>query len=163
MINLWENRFLSRGGRLILLKSVLHSIPVYWASIAYIPKGNLTKIRKMCFFFLRTSSKKSEGIPRAKWKMIARPKEIGGWRIKNLDHFSKALATMTMWRCIQNPESLWGREILSKYFPGNSITEWMRSTEKTYKNGSIGWKEMTLAYPLIGQWIAWKIGNRSQV
>ena len=68
-----------------------------------------------------------------------------------------------MWRCIQNPESLWGREILSKYFPGNSITEWMRSTEKTYKNGSIGWKAMTLAYPLIGKWIAWKIGNKNRV
>ena len=145
------------------MKEVLHSIPVYWASIAYIPKGILTKIRKMCFSFLWTTSKKSEGIPLAKWKFIAKPKELGGWGIKNLELFNKALAAKTMWRCIQNPESLWGRVIISKYYPGNNITEWMRSPEKTHKNGSIGWKAMTLAYPLIGKWIAWKIGNGSQV
>ena len=45
-VSSWENKFLSRGGRLVLIKAFLQSIPVFWASIAYIPKGILTKIRK---------------------------------------------------------------------------------------------------------------------
>ena len=42
IINIWANRFLSKGGRLIFLKAMLQSILVYWASIAYIPKGILS-------------------------------------------------------------------------------------------------------------------------
>ena len=40
-IGCWTNKFLSIGGRLVLLKAILQSIPVYWATIAYILKGIL--------------------------------------------------------------------------------------------------------------------------
>ena len=45
-VSAWGNKFLSKGGRMVLIKAVIQSIPVYWDSIAYIPKGILTKIRK---------------------------------------------------------------------------------------------------------------------
>ena len=61
-----------------MLKAVLQSIPVYWASIAYIPKGILTKIRKLCFSFLWTASKQNDGISLVKWKTLALPKKLGG-------------------------------------------------------------------------------------
>jgi len=66
----------------VLLKVILQSIPVYWASITYIPKGFLTKIRKKCFSFLRTTSNQAEGIPLVKWRVIALPKELGGWGVR---------------------------------------------------------------------------------
>ena len=162
-INIWENRSLSRGGRLILLKAVLQSIIVYWASIAYIPKGILTKIRKLCFSFLSTTNKQLEGIALANWKTLAKPKKLGGWGIKNIDVFNKYLAAKTLHRFIQNPETLWGKVILTKYCSNNSITEWLRNPDKTFRNGSIGWKEMVLAYPLIGHWIGWQIGDGRKV
>ena len=73
-IKLWTNHFLSRGGILVLLKVVLQSIPVYWESISYIPRGILTKIRNKCFSFLWIASKQSFGIPLAKWTTLALPK-----------------------------------------------------------------------------------------
>ena len=58
-ISMWTNRFLSRGRKLVLLKFMLQSIPVYWESISYIPKGILAKIRKKILSFLwKASSKK---------------------------------------------------------------------------------------------------------
>ena len=123
-----------------MLKAVLQSSPVYWASIAYIPKGILTKIRKLCFSFLWTASKQSEGISLANWKTLARPKKLGGWGIEILDLFTKYLAAKTLRRLIQNPETRWGRVIMAKYFNDNSISEWIRNLDKTYTNGSIGWK-----------------------
>ena len=42
-VSLWTNIFIFRGSRLVLLKAILQSIPVYWVSIAYIPKGILKK------------------------------------------------------------------------------------------------------------------------
>ena len=43
------------------------------------------------------------------------------------------------------------------------ITYWIRCPNKTFKNGSDGWKSMVLAFPLIGTWIAWEIGNGKNV
>ena len=51
-IGCWTYKFLSRGGRLVLLKEVLQSILVYWATIAYIQKGILQKPRNKFFSFL---------------------------------------------------------------------------------------------------------------
>ena len=46
----WSYRWLSRGGKLILIKSVLEALPVYWMHF-WIPVGIIEKIRKICFKF----------------------------------------------------------------------------------------------------------------
>ena len=43
-INHWCNRLLSLGGRFILAKSVLESLPVYWLALAHIPLSVLNKL-----------------------------------------------------------------------------------------------------------------------
>jgi hypothetical protein len=50
-INSWCNRWLSLGGRFILVKSVLQNIPVFWLSLAKIPRYILDKIRQRVFTF----------------------------------------------------------------------------------------------------------------
>ena len=121
------------------------------------------KIRKKYFSFLWTISKQVEGIPLVKWRVIYLPKELGGWGVKNLELFCKSLAAKTLWRLFQNPGSLWGRIILSKYCSSLSLTDWIRSPVKTHKNGSIGWNALIVAYLLVGNWTAWKIGDGKHV
>ena len=53
--------------------------------------------------------------------------------------------------------------VCSKYLINMETTDWIRSPNKTYKNGSVGWKAMVLAFPLIGTWIAWEIGNGKSI
>ena len=43
------------------------------------------------------------------------------------------------------------------------ITDWIKSPNKSFKNGSVGWKSMVLAFPLIDTWIAWEIGNGKSI
>ena len=38
---MWSHRWLSRASRLVLVKSVLEAIPVYWMSLSWIPKVTL--------------------------------------------------------------------------------------------------------------------------
>ena len=95
-IGCWTYKSLSRGGRLVLFKAVLQSIPVYWATIAYISEGILQKLRKKFFSFLWSTKRHSEGVPLAKWKLIASPKELGGWGIKKLYLFCQSLAPKTL-------------------------------------------------------------------
>lgn len=49
------NKWLFRVGRLVLYKYVLESILVYWASLTWIPKGNLNKIKKISLRYLWVS------------------------------------------------------------------------------------------------------------
>ena len=43
-VGFWGHQFLSIGGRLILAKSVLEGIPVYWYSLAWIPRAIIRRI-----------------------------------------------------------------------------------------------------------------------
>jgi len=140
-------KFLSRGGRLVLLKPILQSIPVYWDTISYIPKGILQKLRKKFFSFLWFSNKDSKGVPLARWKILANPKDLGGWGIINSFLFCKYLEAKSQWHIIKNPETPLGRVLISKYYPNGSILEWIRKRDKSFKNGSIGWKALVLAFP----------------
>lgn len=56
-LDIWYHKYLSRAGRLVLIKVVLEATPVYWMSLAWIPW--------------------------AKWDLLSIPKKWGGWGIKN--------------------------------------------------------------------------------
>lgn len=43
----WKGRFISRGGRLLLMNSVLSSIPIYFMSVFLLPKWVLNRIDKI--------------------------------------------------------------------------------------------------------------------
>jgi hypothetical protein len=113
-INCWCHRWLSRGGRLVLVKSVLESILVYWLSIAHIPKSIIERIHRKCSSFLWIGSKEKDGIPLVKWSRIATLKEFGGWGLKKLHIFEQALAAKSLWRLLFN-KGLWGKVMRAKY------------------------------------------------
>ena len=52
----WTHKLLSLGGKLILVQSVLSSLPVYWLGLAPIPASILHKLRSIMFAFLWGSS-----------------------------------------------------------------------------------------------------------
>eukprot|EP00253_Pinus_taeda_P033341 PITA_33341 len=57
----WNHRFLSRVSHLVVIKSILEATPVYWMSLAWIPKGILAQIQNICCRFLWNGYK--EGKP----------------------------------------------------------------------------------------------------
>jgi len=52
IINSWSHKSLSRAGILVLIKSVLLTILVYWISLGWVPIGIINKIRRICSNFL---------------------------------------------------------------------------------------------------------------
>jgi hypothetical protein len=57
-INNWTFRWLSLGGRLILVKDVLQSIHVYWFSLAKVPTSIIHKIQQLMAICLWRGEKK---------------------------------------------------------------------------------------------------------
>ena len=90
-ILIWVNRLLSQGGRLIVLKSILESIPVYWNSIMAIPKGVLQKICKICFQCLWVGKHLQGVLHLVHWSMIATLKEFDRWALKEIFLYAQAL------------------------------------------------------------------------
>ena len=67
------------AGRLVLIKSVIEAIPVYWMELAYITKKMLNNINKLCLHYIWLGKQDDAHIFIVKWDMISCPKIDGGW------------------------------------------------------------------------------------
>lgn len=75
----WNHRFLSRAGQLVLIKSVLEATPMYWMTLAWIPRGILAHIQQIYCRFLWNGYKEGKPYAWVGWKQIALPKSgVGG-------------------------------------------------------------------------------------
>eukprot|EP00253_Pinus_taeda_P004076 PITA_04076 len=161
-ISHWSFKWLSRARRLTLIKSVLMAIPVYWATLSWIPKGILEKIRRLCYSFLWAGSKEKTVLPWVAWDKIARPKEWGGWGIKRFPEFSLSLAAKLGWRLI-SMENLWTKVVKRKYIDPTPLEDWISSRDKKLKHSSVIWKATVEAFSVIEQGLAWKVGDGKHV
>jgi hypothetical protein len=103
-IGMWCNRWLTLGGRFTLVKSVLEGQPVYWMALAAIPVSILEKIRKLMFNFLWSGEEGKKHFHLCSWELLAKPKHLGGWGIRNLFLFNSALATNSL---VASPDERW--------------------------------------------------------
>jgi hypothetical protein len=158
----WSHKWLSRAGRLVLVKSVLEAIPVFWMSLSWIPKGTLEAARKLSFRFLWSGKKDTNVTPWVRWKRIAVPKDLGGWGLKNIHVFSKALAAKGGWHLLST-KSLWTKVVIKKYIEPDSLESWIRRTQKSLKGASTIWKAVIKSFPVIEGGLAWKVGNGLRV
>ena len=81
----WTYKLLSLDGRLVLVKSVLTSLAVYWLTLARMPSTILNYIMRYIFNFLWGSSQGKQRYHLFDWNSISRPYTLGGWNIKNLE------------------------------------------------------------------------------
>jgi hypothetical protein len=77
----WNNRHLSIGGRIVLLKSVLYALPVYFLSFFKAPSGIISKLESLFKRFLWGGGVESRKINWVNWDKICREKEDGGWEL----------------------------------------------------------------------------------
>jgi hypothetical protein len=134
------------------MKVVLEAIPVYWMSLSWIPKGILEKIEDSASDLFGQESKDHYTIPWEKWELLARPKALGGWGLKNIFTFAKALAAKSSWRLITT-NNLWTQVVTHKYINPGSLEEWIRRANKTSPNCSIIWKAIIKSFHVIGDGI----------
>ena len=110
-VNFWCNHWISRGGRLVLIKSILEDILVYWHLLDHIPNGILDRIRKVYFNYLWKGSCDYKGSHLKNWKVISLPKDQGGCGIKKNFLFGKSIETKSLWNFLTR-DNLWRRIII---------------------------------------------------
>jgi hypothetical protein len=87
---------------------------------------------------------------------------MGGWGIKNIHFFARALAAKCVWTIVQG-EALWCKVVFQKYIDPLSVEDWIRTPRKSFQNASFIWNTVILSFPLPGNWLVWKVGNGSGV
>ncbi|CAJ2678808.1 unnamed protein product [Trifolium pratense] len=132
----WKSRFLSFGGRLVLLKSVLTSLPVYALSFFKAPSGIISSIESLFIKFFWGGCEDSRKISWVSWKSICLRKEFGGLGVRQLREFNLALLGKWCWRMLVDREGLWFRVLAARYgVEGGRLRVGGR-------RGSVWWREI---------------------
>ena len=80
----WKWLYLSKGGRLTLLKSTLPSLPTYYLSLFTILKAMATRLEHIQRNFLWGSIVECFKFPLVAWEKVCLPRELGGLGVRKL-------------------------------------------------------------------------------
>ncbi|KAG7594282.1 Reverse transcriptase domain [Arabidopsis thaliana x Arabidopsis arenosa] len=78
IISTWTSRFLSYGGRLQLIKSVLMSITNFWSSAFRFPGKCMKEVERLCSAFLWSGPDLKSHSAKIAWQVVCLPKGEGG-------------------------------------------------------------------------------------
>ena len=147
---------------MVLVQSVLSSIPVYWMGLAPLPVSILHKLRSITFAFLWGSSGNTHKYHLVSWSDLSWPKKYEGWGIKNLHWFNIALRLKTFWRVLFS-DNLWHRVLISKYLRQPTVTSWLREKKFNTRGVSAIWRGFIQTLPWMGSHLTWQVGNGNDI
>ena len=110
----WAGKLLSYGDRLVLINSVLSSLPMFLLSFFEVPVG----VRKRLDYFRRRffwqSDQKKRKYFLTKWNIVCRPKDQGGLGIEVLETKNRCLLSKWIFKLL-NEEGVWQELLSNKY------------------------------------------------
>ncbi|GKC45282.1 hypothetical protein Tco_1063004, partial [Tanacetum coccineum] len=109
----WKNKTLSFAGRAQLIRYVLGSMHLYWASVFILPSRLMLELEQVLRGFLWCQGEFKRGKVKVAWDAVCLPKREGGLGIRRLEEFNKALITSHIWSFLSSKESLWVKWIHS--------------------------------------------------
>ncbi|XP_056841665.1 uncharacterized protein LOC130494863 [Raphanus sativus] len=115
-VNGWTGRWLSKGGKEVLIKSILLALPTYVMSTFLLPLEICENIASAIAQFWWSSNPPKRGIHWSKWEKVCLPREDGRIGFRLIHEFNLALLAKQLWRLAQNPDSLVARVLKGRYY-----------------------------------------------
>ena len=106
-IELWTNKFISQGGRLQLIDSILAAIQSYWARFLFFPDKVVKRLSSIFAKFLWAGKLDGKCVYKVAWRDCCYPKIEGGLGLKDLYIWNTAAVLYQLWRIINKADSLW--------------------------------------------------------
>lgn len=106
MISIWKNKLLSQGGRLILIKHVLSSIPIHILSAVTPPKSVIQDIERLIANFFWGESEVGKRRHWIAWANLTRPVSEGGIGIRSIFDIQLALKLKLCWK-VYTKKGVW--------------------------------------------------------
>ena len=151
----WSTKFLSRAGKLVLLKNVVQSIPTYAMSCVLLTKTLGQEIQRiMNAFWWQSNSANSKGIRWLAWDRMCMSKNKGGLGFRDIYGFNLALLGKQCWSLIKRPNTLVTRVLKARYFLSCHLLEASRAGGVSYT-----WSGIWEAKEEMKKGLRWVLGD----
>jgi hypothetical protein len=111
----WKMMYLSKGGRVTLIKSTLSNLPTYFMSLFPLPVGVANRLEKLHWDFLWGGMGEEFKFHLVSWTKVCTLIFEGGLGVWNLLVFNRALLGKWLWRYVHEREAYGGMVVDSKY------------------------------------------------
>lgn len=108
---LWRRQYISKEGRLRLIKSSLSNLPTYTLSLFRIPRGMSSRLERIQRDFIWGGGK----LEKKQVETVCLNKNKGGLGIHNLSTLNSALLGKWSWRFATEEDSTWRKLVVLKY------------------------------------------------
>lgn len=121
-ITSWGGYWLTKGGKIILLKSALSALPIYQASFLLAPKHIMDQISCLLRDFLWKGGRGNHNkMHLENWELVKRPILDGGLQIRDPALSNLSLECKLLWKIYSEPSHLVSETLTSKYAQGISL------------------------------------------
>ncbi|KAG2689159.1 hypothetical protein I3760_09G127200 [Carya illinoinensis] len=148
----WQNRFLSSGTHLLLLRHVLASMPIHLLSVLHAPKAVMTALNCIMSNFFWGSWNGKQKRKWVAWEKICSPIREGGLGLRKLKEVQDSLFMKLAWNLLTG-DSLWANFFKQKYVKNQHVTL------VDQRKGTLFWKHIVGMVPKVlgNSW--WRVRN----
>ncbi|RVW65895.1 Transposon TX1 uncharacterized 149 kDa protein [Vitis vinifera] len=102
---MWKRQYISKGGRITLIRSTLSNLSIYFMSIFHLPMAVRMKLEKIQRDFLWGGGSLEQKPHLVRWPIVCEDKSKGGLGVKSLGLFNKAFLGKWSWRFANEKKS----------------------------------------------------------
>ena len=102
----WKRHYISKGGRITLIKCTMVSLPIYNMSLFRMPKSVVKRLEKLQRDFLWGGGSLERKVHLINWEVVCTRREKGGLGIRKIDSLNKALLGKWVWRFAMEKDNL---------------------------------------------------------
>lgn len=131
----WKAKFLSFAGKIILIKSVLASIPIHTLSCMSVPKVVIQRLEDMMkdFLWIHHGSRRQHWVA---WEKVCTPLSDGGQGIRSLEDTIVGLQGKLAWK-VYFGDTLWMLMLRQKYG-----VDYATGTYNRRQSASLLWRQL---------------------
>jgi len=150
----WYAKTLSQGGKEVLLKSIAMAFPVYVMSCFKLPKSLCSKLTSIMIDFWWNMLPEKKKIHWIGAENLMLPKNLAGFRFKDLQCFNQALLAKQAWRLLNDEDSLLSQVFKSRYYLNSDFLTATKGTRPSY-----AWQSILYGRELLTKGLKKIIGN----
>ena len=156
----WKRLYLSKGGKVTLIKSTLSSLPTYFLSLLPLPRKVVNRMKKLQRDFLWSGINGNSKLYLVNWAQVCKPLQVGGLGIRRLRSFNSALLQKWLQRYDMETDALRRRVIEVKY--GNAWGSWcMKKVTSAY--GVSLWRFIRSCWLNFSKLLLYDVGDGTRV
>ncbi|KAL0916090.1 hypothetical protein M5K25_013572 [Dendrobium thyrsiflorum] len=132
-LGVWGRKSISLAGRLVLVKVVILSIPIFYSAHSLIPISILKIVDKLCRDFLWNKKDGIRGLHFVSWQHLCKSEEMGGQGIHSALSSIGPMRAKFAWNFHICPNSILYRSLYAKYGRNLLNAGYRKSCSSTWK------------------------------